>query len=165
MSLAAAAAPAIALDAADPSAAPRDYLTVALGDDLFAMPVELVHEVLDPPPVTRVPNAPRFAPGLVNVRGNVLPLVDLRARFGLPAAADTPASRVIVSEVQPEDGEPFQVAIKTDAVFEVMPVRRADVAAMPENGARWPSRFLDGVVRQDGRFVTLIDVAQVFRDA
>ncbi len=154
----------LAIDqAADPSL--QDYLTVALGDDLFAIKVDLVHEVLDPPPVTRVPNAPNFAPGLVNVRGNVLPLVDLRVRFGMEPTADTASSRVIVSEVTREEGEPFQVAMRTDAVFEVIQVRRSDVAAMPENGSRWPMRFLDGVVRQDDRFVTLLDVSEVFRDA
>ncbi|WP_062015746.1 chemotaxis protein CheW [Aureimonas sp. AU4] len=158
---------AAALHAAPPAAAAqaqsvaRDYLTVALGQDLFAIPVSLVHEVLDPTPVTRVPNAPVYAPGLVNVRGNVLPMLDLRARFGLEPTPDTASTRLIVSEVAIEGGDPFEVAIKTDAVFAVVPVRDEEIAAVPEYGSRWPSRFLAGVVRDEGRFVLLLDVARL----
>ncbi len=146
----------------DPSL--QDYLTVALGDDLFGIKVALVHEVLDPPAMTRVPNAPSFAPGLINVRGNVLPLIDLRDRFGMEPAEATEASRVIVSEVAPS-GESFHVGIRTDAVFEVIHVRESEVEAMPEYGTRWPSRYLDGVVRQDGRFVVLLDVERLLDEA
>lgn len=143
----------------------QDYLTVALGDDLFGLKVDLVHEVLDPPAMTRVPNAPAFAPGLINVRGNVLPLVDLRVRFGMEGTPDTESTRVIVSEVATGDGETFQVAIKTDAVFEVIHVRKGEVAPLPEYGSRWPSRYLDGVVRQDDRFVVLLDFERLLEDA
>ncbi|MET0258151.1 MAG: chemotaxis protein CheW [Methylobacterium sp.] len=153
----------LAIETADTSL--EDYLTVALGDDLFGLKVALVHEVLDPPAMTRIPNAPSFAPGLINVRGNVLPLVDLRARFGMERTDDTQASRVIVSEVSTAGGETFQVAIKTDAVYEVIHVRESDVSAMPEYGSRWPSRYLDGVVRQGDRFVVLLDVERLLDDA
>ncbi|WP_062205904.1 chemotaxis protein CheW [Aureimonas sp. AU12] len=153
----------LAIEVADTSL--QDYLTVALGDDLFGLKVALVHEVLDPPAMTRIPNAPSFAPGLINVRGNVLPLVDLRARFGMEGAADTQSTRVIVSEVSTAAGETFQIAIKTDAVYEVIHVRASDVSAVPEYGSRWPSRYLDGVVRQDDRFVVLLDVERLLDDA
>ncbi|MBB3951650.1 chemotaxis protein CheW [Aureimonas jatrophae] len=146
---------------AQPQSVARDFLTIALGEDLFAIPVSLVHEVLDPAPVTRVPNAPVFAPGLVNVRGNVLPMLDLRARFGLEPAPDTASTRLIVSEVAIEGGDPFEVAIKTDAVFAVVPVRDEEIASVPEYGSRWPSRFLAGVVRDEGRFVLLLDVPRL----
>lgn len=149
-------------ESADPSL--QDYLTIALGEDLFGIKVALVHEVLDPPAMTRVPNAPAFAPGLVNVRGNVLPLIDLRNRFGMEPTEDTESTRLIVSEVA-SAGETFHVGIKTDAVFEVIHVRPGEVEAMPEYGTRWPSRYLDGVVRQDGRFVVLLDVEQLLEDA
>ena len=149
-------------ESADPSL--QDYLTVALGNDLFGIKVALVHEVLDPPAMTRVPNAPSFAPGLINVRGNVLPLIDLRNRFGMEPTEDTETSRVIVSEVS-SSGHTIHVGVKTDAVFEVIHVRTGEVEAMPEYGTRWPSRYLDGVVRQDDRFVVLLDVERLLEDA
>lgn len=139
---------------------PQDYLTIAIGEDLFGLKVELVQEVLDPPAATRVPNAPAFASSLINVRGNVLPLVDLRTRFGMATVADTDATRVIVAEVA-ANGESFQVAIKTDEVFEVIPVRASEISNLPEHATRWPARFLNGVVRQSGRFVVLLDVERL----
>ncbi|RIY02720.1 chemotaxis protein CheW [Aureimonas flava] len=143
-----------------PGAPPEDFLTVSLGEDLFALRVEAVHEVLDPPAVTRVPNAPDFAPGLVNVRGNIMPLVDLRCRLDMPPVADTASSRVVVSRVE-VGGEGFLVAIKADAVHEVVALDRGAVEPVPENGTRWPLRFLSGVARHAGRIVVLVDLAVV----
>ncbi|MBB3936240.1 chemotaxis protein CheW [Aureimonas phyllosphaerae] len=154
-------APAAAPDLAT-AAPPVDFLTVSLGQDVFALAVEAVHEVLDPPPVTTVPNAPAFAPGLVNVRGNIMPLIDLRRRFAMPAVADTESSRVIVSRVE-TGGEGFFVAIKADAVHEVVSLDRAAVEPVPENGTRWPLRFLRGVVRHGGGFVVLLDLETVLQ--
>jgi purine-binding chemotaxis protein CheW len=149
-------APAAAPDLA--AAPPVDFLTVSLGQDVFALAVE----VLDPPPVTTVPNAPAFAPGLINVRGNIMPLIDLRRRFAMPAVADTESSRVIVSRVE-TGGEGFFVAIKADAVHEVVSLERAAVEPVPENGTRWPLRFLRGVVRHGGGFVVLLDLETVLQ--
>jgi purine-binding chemotaxis protein CheW len=150
--------------ATDPAAGapPVDFLTVSLGQDVFALKVEAVHEVLDPPPVTTVPNAPDFAPGLVNVRGNIMPLIDLRRRLAMPPVADTESSRVIVSRVETA-GEGFYVAIKADAVHEVVSLDRSAVEPVPENGTRWPLRFLSGVARQGGRFVVLLDLETVLQ--
>lgn len=151
-------------DAAEPTtdaaAGGADYLTVALVDDIFALRVDRVHEVLDPPPMTLVPNAPDHAPGLINVRGNVVPLVDLRTRLRMARAENTETTRVIVSEVgRGEDA--FAVGVRTDAVFEVIHVRDDEIEPIPEHGTRWPERFLSGVVKRDNRFVVLLDLERI----
>ena len=139
-----------------------DYLTISIDDDLFAIPVDLVHEVLDPPQMTLVPNAAAYAPGLVNVRGNILPLIDLRRRFLMEDATDTEHSRVIVSRIGDAAGG-FMVAVKADAVHEVQFFAPEAVEALPENGTRWPAEFLSGVVRREGRFVILVDLERILR--
>lgn len=148
----------------DAAQACDDYLTVSLDDDVFALRIAAVHEVLDPPAMTIVPNAPDFAPGLINVRGNVVPLIDLRIRFGMGAEDDTEHSRVIVSRVQ-VNGEGFYVGIKADAVHEVIQVRNETIESLPENGTRWPQQFLGGVVRHNGRFVILLDIDRILQTA
>ncbi|KQT69014.1 MULTISPECIES: chemotaxis protein CheW [unclassified Aureimonas] len=151
-----------AATAAETTAPVQDYLTVSLDDDVFAIPVGFVHEVLDPPPVTLVPNAPDFAPGLINVRGNIVPLIDLRRRFGMGAQGDTEHSRVIVSRIETE-ADSFFVGIKADAVHEVLSIAKGGVEALPENGTRWPARFLSGVIRHEGRFVILLDLERILQ--
>ncbi|KQT86110.1 chemotaxis protein CheW [Aurantimonas sp. Leaf443] len=150
-----------AAETAESQALAAEYLTVALNDDLFALPVGVVREVLDPPAMTAVPNAPYYAPGLLNVRGNVVPLVDLRLRLGTHVSADTPNTRIIVSEVGAA-GETFLVAMKADAVMEVIYVRPEEVEAMPDHGSSWPSELVDGVVRVGADFVVLLNVAALF---
>lgn len=140
----------------------QDYLTVSLDDDVFALKVAAVHEVLDPPTVTTVPNAPDYAPGLINVRGNVVPLIDLRRRLGMAAVADTEHSRVIVSRIE-AFGESFYVGIKADAVHEVVPIRAGTIEPLPENGTRWPAHFFSGVVKHDRRFVLLFDLERLLQ--
>ena len=80
------------------------YMTFKLGNELFAINVEQVREVLEVSTITRVPTAPDYMRGVVNVRGKAIPVVDLRVRFGLPAASDTLSTRIIVMELQ-LDGE------------------------------------------------------------
>ncbi|WP_152044796.1 chemotaxis protein CheW [Aureimonas psammosilenae] len=146
----------------DASSTDGDYLTISIDDDLFALKVDLVHEVLDPPPVTLVPNAPAFAPGLVNVRGNILPLVDMRRRLGLEPKADTEHSRVIVSKAGSGQDD-FLVGIKADAVHEVLAIASSEIEALPENSTRWPAGLLSGVVRHNGRFVILLELERILR--
>ena len=77
----------------------RQYMTFKLGDELFAIDVAQVREVLEISQITKVPTAPAYMRGVVNVRGQATPVVDLRLRFGLPAGADTVNTRIIVMEL------------------------------------------------------------------
>jgi purine-binding chemotaxis protein CheW len=150
----------VALDAARRG----EFLTFALDHEIFAIEVDRVREVVDPIPVTEVPNAPGFAPGVVNVRGNVVPLVDLRRKFGMPPPASEGELRIVVAEVSVE-GEPTLVGIKADAVYEVVDTGRAEIDDLPRLGTRWRPEFIRGVVKQETGFVIILDIGRILSGA
>src|ERR1035438_8033383 len=101
----------------------RQYMTFKLGDELFAIDVARVREVLEVPPITKVPTAPEYMRGVVNVRGQATPVVDLRLRFGLPPDSDTVHTRIIVMELE-LDGEATVLGGVGDSVHEVIELDR-----------------------------------------
>lgn len=148
------------LPTAERAGAASEFLTIALDNETFAIPVGAVREVVDLPPATFVPNAPGFAPALINVRGNVVALVDLRRRLAMPPLPPDAEVRVVVSEVA-IGGEPTLVGIQADAVYEVIDARNAAVEAMPKLGTRWRAEFIKGVVKQEQGFVIILDMARI----
>jgi purine-binding chemotaxis protein CheW len=137
------------------------YLTFRLGDELFAINVFKAREVLDLSHITRVPTAPGYLRGVVNVRGNAIPVVDLRAKFGLPQAADTLHTRIIVMELQ-VDGEPIVVGGLADAVHEVLELEPHEINDPPSLGLRWRTDLILGMGRRDDRFTIILDIERVF---
>jgi purine-binding chemotaxis protein CheW len=139
-----------------------EYLTFALDHETFAIPVDAVREVVDPPPSTAVPNAPDFAPALINVRGNVVAMVDLRRRFAMPPA-EAEDTRVVVAEV-PVMGEPTLVGIMADAVYEVIDASKTAIEDIPRLGTRWRAEFIKGVAKQEQGFVIILDMERILAD-
>lgn len=140
--------------------ASQDYLTIALDEDIFALPVASVREVLDPPQMTLVPFAPTHAPGLVNVRGNVMPLLDLRARFGMDPMGDSDTTRVIVTQID-RPGDPFLVGLRADAVYEVVDIPQGTVRPAPPGSTRWPALLMQGVIQRGDRYVILLNLEEI----
>ncbi|PLL10874.1 chemotaxis protein CheW [Tabrizicola sp. TH137] len=130
------------------------------GED-FALPVSCVHEILDPLPVTHLPGAADHVPGLVNVRGTIVPLFDARRRLRM---SSTPAGqgRMIVIEL-PVGGEVTRLALLADSVEEVAETDLSALSSLPELGARWPARFLRGVARRNGGILVLLDPETLFQ--
>lgn len=143
-----------------PATSSNDYLTIALDEDIFALSVASVHEVLDPPPMTLVPNAPAHTPGLVNVRGNVMPLLDLRTRFGMAPAPDGDTTRVIVTRMD-RQGDAFLVGLRADSVYEVIDIAQDAIRPAPPNSTRWPAALMQGVVQRNDRYVIILDLDQI----
>ena len=137
------------------------YLTFRLGEELFAINVFKAREVLDLSHITRVPTAPSYLRGVVNVRGNSIPVVDLRAKFGLPQAADTLNTRIIVMELQ-IDGETVVVGGLADAVHEVLELEPHEINEPPSLGLRWRTDLILGMGRRDDRFTIILDIERVF---
>ncbi|MEN3792392.1 chemotaxis protein CheW [Fulvimarina sp. MAC3] len=136
-------------------------LTIRLQDEMFALEATNVREILDPVPITRVPNAGAFVGGLINVRGNVVPLADLRVSFGMdrpPADTDT---RIVVMEIE-LDGEPMVAGILADKVYEVTDIETASIEEAPKVGMRWPAEYVRGIGRRDDDFVIIPDMQQIF---
>jgi purine-binding chemotaxis protein CheW len=137
------------------------YITFKLGDELFAIDVAHVREVLDLSEITRVPTAPPYMRGVVNVRGSAVPVVDLRHRFGLPPADDTVNTRIIVLEL-PLDGEITVVGGLADSVHEVLELERSQIREPPRIAMRWRADMIEGLGKKGEQFIIVLDIARVF---
>lgn len=137
------------------------YITFKLGNELFAINVEQVREVLEVSTITRVPTAPVYMRGVVNVRGKAIPVVDLRQRFGLPKAPDSVSTRIIVMELL-LDGEPTVLGAVADSVNEVIELDGATINPPPTIAMRWRTDFILGMGRRGDDFMIILDVNAVF---
>lgn len=137
-------------------------LTLRLSDEIFGLPVQMVHEIIDPMPITVVPNAPSHAPGLINVRGAVVPLFGLRHRLRIPEAPISPTARIVVIETE-HDGASMRLAILADAVDEVIDVDLSTLEPVPDLGAPWPESYVSGVLRHASSLVVLLNTTNLFR--
>jgi purine-binding chemotaxis protein CheW len=137
------------------------YITFKLGDELFAVDVARVREVLDLSEITRMPTAPPYMRGVVNVRGSAVPVVDLRTKFGLPPAPDTVHTRIVVLELE-LDRELTVVGGLADSVHEVLELERAQIAAPPRIAMRWRADMIEGLGKKAEQFIIVLDIARVF---
>lgn len=138
-----------------------DVVTLRLGGDALAIRAEVLREVLEPVAVTRVPGASDFCAGLVNVRGTIVPLADLRVPLGMPREDLGPDARVLVLDL-PLAGRPAVVGIVADAVHEVMRIERGALQDVPAVGTRWPPQFVEAVAELGADIVMLPDLSAIF---
>lgn len=148
-------------DGAHQEAGARQVLTFDLHGETFALEAGLVREVLDPPAETPVPGAAPFVGAVINFRGRVIPLADLRLAFGLERAEATLDSRIVVIEYE-LDGDPTLIGLRADKVHEVTTVDVAAIEEAPKVGMRWRADFVRGLVRRGGDLIVLPDLAQIF---
>jgi purine-binding chemotaxis protein CheW len=140
------------------------YITFKLGDELFAINVAQVREVLELPLITKVPTAPDYMRGVVNVRGKAIPVVDLRLKFGLPSTPDTINSRIVVLELE-LDGETTVVGGIADSVHEVIELEADQINPPPRIAMRWRTELIQGMGKRGDEFIILLDINQVFTTA
>ncbi len=138
-----------------------EVLTFNLHDETFALEAGLVREVLDVATETAVPGAAPFVSAVINFRGRVIPLVDLRLAFGLERAQTTIDSRVVVIEY-PLGGDPTLIGLRADKVHEVTTIARADTEQAPRVGLRWRSDFIRCLARRGGDVIVVPDLDQIF---
>lgn len=139
-----------------------EVLMFELRAEPFALEAAVVQEILDLVPTTRVPGAPPIVGGVINFRGKVIPVADLRLAFAMDAEAATIDSRIIVVEI-PIEGEATQVGLLTDKVCEVTTLKRDASESAPGVGLRWRPDYIRRLVRRDGRIVVLPDLAAILR--
>ncbi len=137
------------------------YVTLGVADSLFAVPVARVQEILEPQPLARMPRAPADFLGVMDVRGESVPVTDLRLRLAMPPAEDTLDTRIIVLEVE-LDAERRKVALRADRVFEVAELDADSLEPPARMGARWRADCVAGVGRRNGAFVTVFDLDRLF---
>ncbi|GGL11046.1 chemotaxis protein CheW [Caulobacter rhizosphaerae] len=146
---------------AEPPTQAIEALTFDLRGETFALEASLVREVLDLLPETGVPGAPPFVGAVINFRGRVIPLVDLRLAFDMDAAEPTIDSRIVVIEHE-LDGEPALIGLRADKVHEVTTIDRAVTEEVPRVGLRWRSDFIRLLARRDGDVIVIPDLEQIF---
>lgn len=137
------------------------YVTLGAANSLFAVPVERVQQILETQPITLIPRAPADFLGVIDLRGQTVPVMDLRTRLGLPTAEDTPNTRIVVLDVQVGSVTRW-LGIKTDRVFEVTGLDD-DILENPNDmGPSWHTAHVSGVGRRDGAFVAVLDMDRLF---
>ncbi|MCM2264612.1 MAG: chemotaxis protein CheW [Desulfuromonadales bacterium] len=139
----------------------RQYVTFCLGEELFGVEVTRAREILDLVPVTRVPQTPDYLLGVINLRGQVVPVVDLRIKMGMPKTETTRDSCIIVIEVQ-VDGEVMIVGGLADSVREVLELRDDLIEPAPRLGTKLKTEFIAGMGKLDEQFLILLEIDRVF---
>ncbi|MCU7805864.1 MAG: chemotaxis protein CheW [Candidatus Thiodiazotropha sp. (ex Lucinoma annulata)] len=135
------------------------FVTFILMDEVYGINVMQVQEVLRITEIAPVPGAPSYVLGIINLRGNVVTVIDTRTRFGLPSAELDDASRIIVIE-----SEKQVVGILVDAVAEVVELRETEIDAAPNVGTEESSRYIQGVATQEDSLLILVDLNKLLTD-
>ncbi len=138
-----------------------EVLTFDLAGETFALEAVLVREVLDKSPETYVPGAPAFADAVINFRGRIIPLADLRLAFGLETSGSSHDSRIIVIEFE-IDGEAALLGLRADKVYEVTAIPDAATEAAPRLGTRWRPDFIRRLAKRNDDIIVLPDLAAIF---
>lgn len=136
-------------------------LTLRLREEVFAIDAESVREILDVVPITEVPNANAFVGGLINVRGRIVPLADLRLLFGMDRPPPDVNTRIVVIEID-LDGEPTIVAILADRVHDVCDIEAATIEDAPKIGMRWRPEYVRGIGKRGDEFIIVPDMGKIF---
>lgn len=137
------------------------YLTFLLGDEIFSLEISKVREVLDYTIITRVPRMPAYLQGVINLRGSVVPVVDLRLKFGMPEADVTVSTCIIIVEAMVND-ELVILGLLADSVQEVLELDQENIKPAPRIGTKLDTRFIKGMGRQNDRFNIILDIDRVF---
>jgi purine-binding chemotaxis protein CheW len=139
----------------------RSYLTFRLDDELFATNVTNVIEILEMAKITKVPGSPSFMRGVINLRGNVLPVIDARVKFGLEKAQDTVNTCIVVLKLSIEE-QSLTIGALVDAVQEVLEFDDEKIQCPPSIGSRYKTEFIEGMIKMKEQFIMLLNVNKVF---
>jgi purine-binding chemotaxis protein CheW len=138
----------------------NQYLTFTLDKEHFAVEIPKVREVLDYTTVTRVPRTPEFMRGVINLRGNVVPVLDLRLGLGMEAIEKTVDTCIVIVEVS-VDSELLHLGMLADSVQEVVEIDSSQIEPAPRLGTRLRTEFILGMGKRDDGFVIILDIDKV----
>ena len=137
------------------------YLTFTLAEEVFAIDISQVREVLDYTTVTKVPRTPPFMRGVINLRGNVVPVVDMRVKFDMTAADTTVNTCIIIVEINVDD-ETTILGAMADSVQEVLELEPGQIEPPPRIGTRLNTEFIHGMGKRGDQFIMILDIDKVF---
>ncbi len=139
----------------------RQYLTFKLGTEVFGIDVAKVREVLDFTTITEIPRTPEFMSGVINLRGSVVPVVDLRLCFQMSKTERTRNTCIVVVEVL-LDGEATVIGALADSVEEVIDMEPSEIQPAPRIGTQIRTDFIHGMGRRESQFIMILDIDRVF---
>ncbi len=137
------------------------YLTFKLENEVFALDISKVREVLDFTSITKVPETPDFMLGVINLRGSVAPVVDMRLKFGMTPSEVTVNTCIIIVEIE-LDGETTVLGALADSVEEVLELDPEQIEPPPRIGMRLKTKFIKGMGKRDDEFIIILDIDKVF---
>lgn len=141
------------------------YLTFTLAQERYSVPVLKVKEIMRLCPVTQVPRMPRYIKGVINLRGKIVPVIDLRERFGLPPAVDTDRICIIVVQFDMPDGAVQLMGMIVDVVEEVTFFAADELESAPDFGGAVDTRFITGMAKSKDTVKTLLDIDRLLNHA
>lgn len=139
----------------------QTFLTFLLGKEYFAVNVIKVLEVLERQYITRVPQAPAHILGIINFRGDILPVVDTRYKFNLPSQNEDEKNYIIIYDVSTADSK-IIIAATADAVKDVIEIADDEIKPVPEMGISYNAKYISGAIRRNEEFILLLDIEKVF---
>jgi purine-binding chemotaxis protein CheW len=137
------------------------YLTFKLDEELYAVDIAKVREVLELTALTKVPRTPEFMRGVINLRGNVVPVIDMRLKLGLTQTEKTVDTCVVIAEVD-IDGEKTVLGALADSVQEVIELDAGQIVPPPRMGTRIDTQVIRGMGKRDDQFLIILDIDRVF---
>jgi purine-binding chemotaxis protein CheW len=146
--------------AAVPAGQTQQYLTFVLAAEVFAMGILAIKEIIEYADVTAVPMMPEYVRGVINLRGAVVPVIDLSVRFGKPSSPVTKRTCIVIIEVEAR-GERHVLGVVVDAVNAVLDIPESEIEPPPTFGASIRTDFIRGMGKVNGKFVILLDVDHV----
>ena len=139
------------------------YLTFTLGIEEYGIGILKVKEIIGMVSVTSIPKTPDFVKGVINLRGKVIPIVDLRLRFAMKSAEYTERTCIIVVEIEGSSGQ-IMVGLVVDAVSEVLNIRSEDLEDAPQFGTKLDTQYILGMAKMGGGVKILLDIDKVLTD-
>jgi purine-binding chemotaxis protein CheW len=139
----------------------RQYLTFQLGEEVFGLDVSHVREILEFTTVTKVPKTPDYMRGVINLRGSVVPVLDMRLKYGLTRTEKTVDTCIVVVEVTFED-EPTIIGALVDSVQEVFELEPEQIEPAPRIGTQLKTEFIKGMGKKDDHFIIILSADKVF---
>lgn len=140
----------------------RQYLTFQLGEEVFGLDVANVREILEFTTVTKVPGTPEYMKGVINLRGSVVPVMDMRLKFNLTASEKTVNTCIIVMEISSFEGEQIVIGALVDSVQEVFELGADEIEPAPKIGIQLRNEFIVGMGKRGDQFIILLDVDRIF---
>ena len=137
------------------------FVTLGIDREVFAVPVDAVLEILDIRPMFRIPEAPGYLAGLIDVRGRGVPVIDLRLKLGLPGQAANEMTRILVLEFSVGE-QKLVLGLIADRVIEVITLDKREIQPAPEIGLQWRSDYISGVGRRNDNFVIIFELSRLF---